>query len=212
MLLLRARVAGVRPRRLPEESELDILAPDEDVLVESEAPRADEEGSLLLRRPIADVQLGHIGWSGTVDHAALQDAIACAPVTGSAVPSWLALAGLDTRAGGTSAPSTDENDGSALEVRLSRADLDLGEALARTADGGAFRGLAFALVLPERIVGASAASRAVLADVLAAYRRACLAHAWATRLELPRMERFARERDEAAVALLSALRAVLGER
>ena len=211
MRLLQARAAVLRPKRARETIDLEILAPDEDALVDSDSPEADEQDSLLLSRPIADVHLGHIGWSGAIDHGALQAALACAPVTPSPVPAWLALAGLDQPLNARVLADAGR-DASALEVGLSSADLGLCEELASAADGAAFRAMACALVLPEKIVGASAPTRAALAEVFAAYRRASLAHAWGARLDLMGREVFAQERDESAVALLSTLRAVLGER
>ncbi len=208
MLLLQAR-AGRLARRppSPDETAIEIFASDEDALVESDEPVDDDPGSLRLRRPIASVHLGQIGWGGAIDHDALQAALACAPAGPLPDSRWRLILGSHQ------APASEQaqDSASALEVTLSAADLALCEALAKSDAGRSLPAFAAALRLPDRLTGASAPTAAVLAEVLASYRRASLTCVWASCLELTRADLFARERDESAVALLSAMRAVLGE-
>lgn len=208
MLLLRARASRLTPRPWSaDETAIEIFSSEEDALVESDEPIEHDPGSLRLRRPIASVRLGQIEWSGAIDHEALQAALACAPAGPVADPRWrLILGSQQARAWGQA-----EDSASALEVTLSAADLALCEALAKSNAGRSLPAFAAALQLPDRLAGASAPTGAVLAEVLASYRRASLTCVWASCLELRRAELFARERDESAVALLSAMRAVLGE-
>jgi hypothetical protein len=66
--------------------------------------------------------------------------------------------------------------------------------------------------LPDRIAGALDDAVAAVSPLLAVYRRAALEHAWHEYLGQSSNAQLQRERDEAAVALLSTLRALLGER
>lgn len=195
----------------PEAALEAILTPDEDALVASENAVADPAGAIVLWRPIADVHLGHIGWTGEIDHLALQDALACAPRDPAAIePRWRKLLGVESDS--SAHPALIDAGGSALEVALSVTDLQMCEALVRASDDAPSHAFVRALVLPERMAGGSEPARAALTELLSAYRGASLAHAWSMRLGLGREASGTRERDESAVALLSTLRAVLGER
>jgi hypothetical protein len=183
MLLLRARTRSEQPA-LADPANLEILSSDEDELVEStlQVPPA---GTTTWYRPVDDVHLGAIGWRAPIDHDALQGVLAC----------------TDASAGR----------GAALEVSITPSDLAVCAQLASGPAGAQGLVLERALRLPDRLSGASASTRHALGVLLAAYRHASLSYAWAQRLEMA-TDQFARERDEAAVSLLSTLRAVLGER
>jgi len=71
--------------------------------------------------------------------------------------------------------------------------------------------LARAAALPTSIVGANSAVADAAAPALVAYRRASLVSAWEVALRGAASSDAGRERDAAAIELLSTLRAVLGE-
>ncbi len=102
--------------------------------------------------------------------------------------------------------------GAALEVTLRRTDLDIVCALAALDVRTGVAPLISAACLPERLTGAQASTQAVVCAVLTAYRRASLSLAWHLHLHGADGAQSLRERDEAAVAVLSTLRALLGER
>ena len=71
--------------------------------------------------------------------------------------------------------------------------------------------LARAAALPSSIVGTDAATADAAAPALHAYRRAALVYAWQETLRGNASTDAGRDRDAAAIELLSTLRAVLGE-
>lgn len=231
MLLLAARRDRFAAPPVNQESNEEILTSDDDELVESatSGAAAPKAGGGVLRRPIEDVHLGHIGWSAPIDHIALQAALACEPIglgqtaMDSADPTngvgQIHLRMPDVRARIYSrardreeSPITAPGNSVALEATLSTADLALFAQLGALGSEETHDQVLRALLLPERIVGATLPTQQALSGVLAAYRRSSLEHAWQVRLGIPNQEELARERDEAAVALLSTLRAILGER
>jgi hypothetical protein len=208
MLLLRAR--SQRTLVQPQATE-EILASDDDEFVENvPQPRSLDAGGTIFSRPITEVHLGHITWNGQIDHDALQAALAC---ENENVGSQGNVAARVYSRDRENVPARVYSRGEpvALEITLSGSDHKLSEALLHDGRGAAQSAFNRALRLPDRIVGASASTKYALDAVLSAYRRAALAYAWQLYLGEP-LEYFARERDEAAVALLSTLRAVLGER
>ena len=185
----------------------EIFSPDEDQLIEDEPLAATPllaSGDVVLRRPISQVSLMQVGWSGPVDHDALQSAIACQPVAASGADSYPELF-----AGQPLAPS---NGDAALETTMHRADLAVLVQLARTGARSAAASVLLAAQLPDRLSGLEPATRAAVSAVLAGYRHASLSCAWCERLGQDTSVQAHRERDETAVAVLSTLRALLGER
>jgi hypothetical protein len=206
MLLLRAR--SQRSLAQPQATE-EILASDDEFVENVTKPKSLDAGGAIFSRPIREVHLGHITWNGQIDHDALQAALACENEN-------VARANLCARDDAGSRDNVvarvySRPEPVALEIALSGSDLKLSEALLYEGRGAAQSAFNRALRLPDRIVGASVSTKYALDAVLGAYRRAALAYAWQLYLGEP-LEYFARERDEAAVALLSTLRAVLGER
>ena len=108
----------------------EILTSDDDELVESEvgAPSSTGFGGAVLWRPIEDVHLGHIGWSGPIDHDSLQVALACYPADDA---SRAIAARLFPPAKDVVGPTQSlRGQGAALEATLSPADLSLCDAIA----------------------------------------------------------------------------------
>lgn len=211
MLLLAARVkrkSVFADERVTE----DILTSDDDELVESEAsaPSRAAFGGAVLWRSIEDVHLGHIGWSGPIDHHSLQVALACSPADDASRAFTSRLFPRTYDVVGT--PRSLQGSAVALEVTLSSADLSLCDAIGTGEFKSALPRILDALCLPERITGATVPTQHALNSVLAAYRHSSLACAWQLRPGANLDQQLRRERDEAAVTLLSTLRAVLGER
>jgi hypothetical protein len=212
MLLLherRRRLAGSTADR-PSETEVasdEIFDPGEDQLIETESvdeahASADRSGDVTLRRPIAHVSLTQVGWSGPIDHDALSAALRCYRQRALSLPGL----GLDD------APFSMSDDGAALEVTLRRTDLDILSGIIANDTRAGVAPLVAAACLPDRLVGAQSSTRAVVSSVLAAYRRSSLSLAWHRYLRAAESAQSQRERDESAVAVLSTLRALLGER
>jgi hypothetical protein len=202
MLLLRARSQRTTAQTQATE---EILASDEDEFVENvPKPKSLDPGGKIFSRPIGDVHLGHITWNGQIDHDTLQAALACQNEPSVARANSFARDNVGARV--YSRPEI-----VVLEVTVSESDLELSETLLHKGQGSGQSAFGRALRLPDRVIGASASTKRALDAVLSAYRRAALAYGWQLHLGGP-LEYFARERDEAAVALLSTLRAVLGER
>lgn len=186
----------------------EIFVSDEDQLIESEPAQdvsssAAASGDVLLRRPMAHVSLAKVSWSGPIDHDTLQEAMLCSPVDKRDL---LERSGLFF-----DQPFWDDDGSPALEVTLRASDLDVLRSLASGVR------LQTALIvraarLPERITGAEPAARQAVSAVLSVYRRSSLAYAWHGHLSRADSVQLHRERDEAAVAVLSTLRALLGER
>ncbi|MDQ6767325.1 MAG: hypothetical protein M3Z41_05905 [Candidatus Eremiobacteraeota bacterium] len=189
-------------------SDDDQLIADEDQQIEGgllgEQAAADAaSGDVLLRRPIAQVSLVQISWSGPIDHSALANALVCYPV-GSPGRSEPAL--FDAP------PFSVADGGAALEVTLRPSDLALLRGLVSKAARLNADDLVRAARLPERLTGAELATRQAVSPVLGAYRRSALAYAWHRQLRATDSTQLHRERDEAAVAVLSTVRALIGER
>jgi hypothetical protein len=161
-----------------------------------------------LYRPLAYVSLGGMAWSGTVDHEALQAAVVCAPVRGSAgderPPQWLAAVT-------TLALSAVPKDEPALHAQLGADDIVILSRIGTRLSREAAMRLVRASALPSTIVGADSATTGAAGAVLAAYRHAALVFAWQSALCGNAAGDATRERDASAVQLMSILRALLGE-
>jgi len=211
MLLMLERQRRLRSSPTPHAAQDDELLVESDEIVDESQPRephASGGGSIALYRPLALVTLAHISWSDVVDHAALQNAIACSPAGGrggaAGVPSWL------TEVTTLMLPAAPRDEAS-LYVSLAPDEIAMlsraGSLLSR-ADASA---LVLASALPVTIVGVDTATVSPAASVLGAYRRAALVHAWQTGLCGHAGPDAGRARDETAVQLVSTLRALLGE-
>jgi hypothetical protein len=214
MLLVRERrrrIAGTPREIVAAEASLvseEIFVSDEDQLIEPEA--VDEPSSIagassdvLLRRPMAHVSLAQVSWSGPIDHDTLQEAIACSAADTRDV---LVHAGLFFE------PPFRHDGSAALEVTLRANDLKVMSSLAAAGAGLHATPIIRAARLPDRLTGTEAATRQAVSPVLGAYRRSSLEYAWQKLLSRTQSAQLHRERDEAAVAVLSTLRALLGER
>jgi len=190
----------------------EILTSDDDELVDTEvsAHSSTGFGGAVLWRPIEDVHLGHIGWSGPIDHDSLQVALACYPADDASRA--IAARLFPPTKDGVGPTQSLRGQGAALEATLSPADLSLCDAIASGEFESSLPRIVSALCLPQRITGATVPTQQALNSVLAAYRHSALACAWQVRPGAALDEQLRRERDEAAVALLSTLRAILGER
>jgi hypothetical protein len=186
----------------------EILTPDEDQLIETEPvderSSAIASGDVLLRRPMSHVSLVQVSWSGPIDHDALQEAVLCYPVDVHDAFAQSSVFGVP--------PFAPVDDGAALEVTLRPSDFALLRSLKAADARRAVAHIVRAARLPDRLTGAEQAARHAAAAVLAAYRHASLAYAWHRHLSRLESAQLHRERDEAAVAVLSTLRALLGER
>jgi hypothetical protein len=157
-----------------------------------------------LHRPLSQVTLMSVGWSAPIDHQALQAALACFVVDAALEPDTLAVLG------GRS-PWREDDEASFLvflrpqEIAIMRG-LWSGDRAARASL------LVSAARLPERLSGAESSTTAVVSSVLSSYRHASIAHAWHSVLTSQESIQLHRERDEAAVTVLSTVRALLGER
>jgi len=222
MLLLRARqrqrrdtqaaVESIRPARPSNAPEPQPIAnaDDElvdDVLLSETAERVGAGAALVLYRPLSQVSLAALHWSATVDHEALQTAIVCCPAgTQTRAPfeqSLVAVLPLVLSAEPVGVPT--------LHVMLAADDIAAVEHAARRASRPAWLRLVRAAALPTGIAGAELASAGLAAAALTAYRTASLLHAWNAVLGAPSASDIERDRDAAAVNLLSTLRGLLGE-
>jgi hypothetical protein len=201
------------PRETFEDNEEDQLldvsdVADEDSVAESEtaAPGA---AAIALFRPLDQVSVASLPWAGAVDHDSLQSAIVCCPIgpvrRGAGffertLPAVVPLT-LDGVPHGEPALSVSvgADEVAALELASHRASRQAGLRLVRAA------------ALPNSIVGAERAAAGAAAPALAAYRAAALVQAWHAALSASPSPELDRERDAAAVRLLSTLRALLGE-
>ena len=215
MLLLherRRRMPGATRQRPVAEELLvseEIFDSEEDQLIETEtaeesSSRAGTSGDVLLRRPVAQVSLAQVSWSGPIDHDALQEAMFCSP--GDKRDATL-HSGLFR-----DQPFWPDDGGAALEATLRASDIKLLCSLASAGARLQSAPIIRAARLPERLTGAEPGTRAAVSAVLSAYRRSSLAFAWHAHLSRTDSAQLHRERDEAAVAVLSTLRALLGER
>lgn len=188
----------------------------EELLVESDAIVDDAEvtdssaavsGAISLYHPLAHVTLAHMSWSGAVDHVALQNAIVCSPVRDDAMtkaPSWL-------RAVATLALPQEPRGEACLFVSLAPDDIAMLSRIGARLTRADALGLVLATALPVTIVGADTQTVSGVATVFAAYRHAALVYAWQLALCGQAAPDAGRDRDAAAVQLLSTLRALLGE-
>jgi hypothetical protein len=215
MLLLeerRRRNRSLPGERPPSEEVLaseEIFVSDDDQLIESEpldelSSNAPSSSDVLLRRPMAQVSLAKMSWSGPIDHDLLQEAILCSAVDKREILERSRLF-LDE-------PFWHDDGGAALEATLRASDLEILRSLASAGARLQTTPITRAVRLPERITGAEPATRQAVSAVLSAYRRSSLAYAWHGHLSRAESAQLHRERDEAAVAVLSTLRALLGER
>jgi len=212
MLLVRERQRRLRgagalemPEHLaPAGDHEDVVSFDEDLLIDEVASPpsiAPASGDVVLRRPISTISFAQVAWSGPIDHHALQSALACNPVRPDDVARFPALfqhLGPLVQAG---AP--------ALGIVLSTDDVAL---LAQEVSAREDSPLILAARLPEHLDTADPATDAVVSRVLSAYRHASLSCAWQTHFGASDVAQMQREREEAAVAVLSTLRALIGER
>lgn len=211
MLLLQERERRLRMRKhVQPDAVNDVLVVESDALIEDAVlleKRVETPGALALYRPLAHLSLARMPWSGAVDHGALQDAIVCSPPRDAATESsagWL-------YAVTTLALDRVPRDEPALHVSLGADDVAvLSRVGTRLAREGAL-GLVRAAALPTSIVGTDADTVSLAGTMLAGYRHAALVFAWQTALCGNAAPDIARERDAAAVQLLSMLRALLGE-
>lgn len=182
MLLLRER-----RRRMASSSEPVLLESDAivDGFASEEQPARD--AVLHLYRPLGSVTLAAMSWTGAIDHAALQRAIAC---EANALP-----------------PKGE----AALHAALSTSDVELLERASSNHATPIAESLALASVLPSTIVGADDPTIDVATAVLTTYRRACLVVAWLDAIGGDAGADATSRRDEAAAAAMSMLRALLGE-
>jgi hypothetical protein len=181
----------------------------DDVLIaETSEPAQAARPALVLYRPLDQVSLAALHWTSTVDHEALQTAIVCCPVKASAASgafeqSLVAVLPLTLKALPEGVPT--------LHVTLSADDIAAVEhALRRTARPAGLR-LVRAAALPTGIGGAEPLSAGLAGTALTAYRTAALIHAWNAVFGAQPAQDLERDRDAAAVNLLSTLRGLLGE-
>ncbi|HZV77981.1 MAG TPA: hypothetical protein VFF60_00075 [Candidatus Binatus sp.] len=179
----------------------------EDALIAETPSQPDLHPALTLFRPLAQVSLAAQHWSASVDHEALQSAIVCCPVSRAATrpfeQSLIAVVPMALQAapGGVAT----------LHVTLSADDIAAVEQGMRRASRASGLRLVRAAALPTGIAGAEPASAGLAAPALAAYRHAALIHAWNAVFGAPAAVDLERDRDAAAVNLLSTLRGLLGE-
>jgi len=214
LLLLRERRRRMTAASARVGPVVDTGAGAEPLLLESDAivegfgteePPAGDAG-LHLYRPLSTVTLAQMTWTGAIDHATLQTAIACAPIAehGFAISTgWFAKVAM---AG--AAPASGEP---ALYVLLPAPDFELIESAAAMRAGPAAENLVLAALLPSTIVGADASTVDAAAVVLTTYRRASLVVGWLEAVGGDGGADATSRRDEAAAAVMSMLRALLGE-
>jgi hypothetical protein len=181
----------------------------DDVLIaESTEPTPATRPALVLYRPLGQVSLAAMHWASTIDHEALQTAIVCCPV-GTGAPSGVfeqslvAVLPLMLPAKPEGVPT--------LHVTLSADDIAAVELAVRRTPRPTGLRLVRAAALPTGIAGAEPVSAGLAATALLAYRTAALIHAWNAVFGAAPAPDLERDRDAAAVNLLSTLRGLLGE-
>jgi hypothetical protein len=209
MLLLRERQRRMRTTMEPPVQGEELLVESDAIVDEAEhlESPAPVSGAISLYHPLAHVTLAHMPWSGAVDHVALQNAIVCSPVRdeGAAkAPSWL-------RAVATLALLEEPRGDACLFVSLAPDDVAMLSRIGTRLTRPDAMGLVLAAALPVTIVGADTETVSGAATVFAAYRHAALVYAWQVALIGQSAPDTGRDRDAAAVQLLSTLRALLGE-
>jgi hypothetical protein len=184
----------------------EILVTDEDQLLETITFHevVAGTGEVRLHRPLSQVTLMQMGWSGPIDHVALQAALACYVVGGTPDSDMLATLG------GRS-PWREQDEASFL-VCLRPQEIAVVRRLCQLDHSTLGAPFVAAARLPDRITGGESSTTVVVNSILAAYRRASIAHSWHSALASSESVQLHRERDEAAVAVLSTVRALLGER
>jgi len=201
------RAAPARPAVEPSSADTDELL-DDVLIAETSEQAAAARPALVLYRPLGQVSLAALHWTSTVDHEALQTAIVCCPVGGGAATgafeqSLVAVLPLTLPAKPEGVPT--------LHVTLSADDIAAVEhGIRRTTRPTSLR-LVRAAALPTGIEGAEPVSAVLAATALSAYRTAALIHAWNAAFGAPPAPDLERDRDAAAVNLLSTLRGLLGE-
>lgn len=201
-----ARPETVEPVEALAASEADLL--DDALIADTAVNDAQVRPALVLYRPLGQVSLAALHWSATVDHEALQTAIVCCPAgltpaAGAFEQSLVAVLPLTLPDKPQGVPT--------LHVTLSADDIAAVEfALRRTPRPAGLR-LVRASALPTSIAGAEPVTTGLAATALSAYRTAALIHAWNAALGAPPAQDLERDRDAAAVNLLSTLRGLLGE-
>ena len=195
-------VASPQPLAEPQDEFVeDALIPETEVTRETGA-------ALVLYRPLSQVSLAALHWSATVDHEALQTAIVCCPAgtqaaQGTFEQSLVAVLPMVLSAKPEGVPT--------LFVTLAADDISAVEHALRRSPRAAGLRLVRAAALPTGIAGADLASAGLASSALHAYRTAALLHAWNAVLGAPPAGDIERDRDAAAVNLLSTLRGLLGE-
>jgi len=179
LLLMRERLRRLRGEAISMQVvEEEVLVFEADAIVEAPASLAEQPVPAgALYRPLSDVLLGSLGWSGKVDHAALQDAIRCFPH-----------------------PAPDE---AALSVALGPDDRAALSNVRRSFPQDAAETVVRAAELPSTIVRDQAGAGTA---VFASYRQAALVCAWQYALCGAVAPDAERERDAAAVQLITFLR------
>jgi len=190
----------------PPQMEGDELL-DDALIAEPGEPVAAVRPALVLYRPLGQVSLTALHWTSTVDHEALQTAIVCCPV---GAPGSSALEKTLVGALPMTLPAKPEGVPT-LHVTLSSDDVAAVEHAVRRSERSAGLRLVRAAALPTGIAGAEPVSAGLAATALSAYRTAALIHAWNAAFGAPPARDLDRDRDAAAVNLLSTLRGLLGE-
>ena len=192
-----------------------VLVAEEDAIIEEESEdqypsiiaTADHEqrAGVHCYRPLITVTLARLAWSGTIDHALLHEAIACAPLDAAA-----RAPNIERRS--TAPPLRGAPVGEpSLYVRLGDDDVVALERALESASAEIADRLASAALLPDSLVGAPARAAYAASQALASYRSAALVAAWREVMGAPALAEVTRDRDSAAVRLLSTMRALLGE-
>jgi len=180
---------------------------DDALIAEPGEPVTAARPALVLYRPLGQVSLTALHWTSTVDHEALQTAIVCCPV---GAPGSSALEQTLVGALPMTLPVKPEGVPT-LHVTLSSDDVAAVEHAVRRSERSAGLRLVRAAALPTGIAGAEPVSAGLAATALSAYRTAALIHAWNAAFGAPPARDLERDRDAAAVNLLSTLRGLLGE-
>jgi hypothetical protein len=193
----------------PEPEPADVIFTEEDEIIEN-AP-ADQvvvprpASGIDCYRSLSTVSLARLAWSGAIDHALLHEAIACAPVRSETrATRSIAFASVPTL---RAAPIGE----AALHVRLGDDDVEAVERALDRVDANVGGRLATATLLPDGLLGAPAGAAMAAAQALTSYRASALVAAWREVMGAPGLPEVMRDRDSAAVRLLSTLRALLGE-
>lgn len=223
MLLVRARrqrmqagwSAIARPGENAPAASEDLLVADDDAILypgseenvpaEPPAERKTASPGFTFLRPLAGVSLAGVAWSGSIDHAVLQDAIGCAPAARDARYARLLQSIPDRPLSGA------QRGEPALCVTISAGDLAFLERALERADRGRRERLACAALLPNALADAPSAATAAAAHSLAEYRSVALVAAWRGLTGLAASAESARELEASGARLLSTMRAFLGE-